>query len=566
MKTRRCSSILVTTLFAVTLQALVLAQDQHQLGAGVTGREVAAQQLVINSASSLPAARQGFPYAGFAFTASGGSMPYTWHVTAGFLPGGLTLNSNGRLSGTPIGNGSTTFIVTVRDSSPTRETASRAFTLEINSAVFALRELVANAAGTAATTVDPNLVNPWATTFVQPGGENTVANNGTSTSTEYDVDGNPYIFGIVKLPSSTAGAPFRPTGMVANSTPDFVVGSGTNAGAAQLIYAGASGMIAAWTGALGSGDAVTTYKDTGGAVYTGLSLANNGTDNFLYATDFHGKKIDVFDSAFKKQPTSAANFSFADPTLPARYAPFGIQAINSGSGGSAQLYVAYAQPQGADGAPTVGQGLGLINVFETNGSLVRHLIVGGPLNAPWGLALAPENFGAFGQSLLVGNFGDGKINAFDPVTGRFLGTLRDLKHDALSMPGLRGIAFGNGLPDQPTLFFAAGADNATYGVYGRTDVSYQIGTFWVYFYQHCGPVFCGPAVIYPRFLTHELSIAEMQVLINGSLYRTVTQAPFQVFWIPQVNAKVTINIIDVAGNVGTACRRHGGSLSAACGG
>jgi uncharacterized protein (TIGR03118 family) len=520
--------------------------------------------LVINSASSLPAARQGFPYAGFAFTANGGSIPYTWHATAGLLPGGLTLNSNGSLSGTPIGNGSATFIVTVQDSSPTRQTASRAFTLEINSDVFALRELVANAAGTPATTVDPNLVNPWATTFVQPGGENTVANNGTSTSTEYDVNGNPFNFGIVQLPSSTAGAPFRPTGMVANSTPGFVVGSGLTAGAAQLIYAGASGMIAAWTGALGSGDAVTTYKDSGGAVYTGLALANNGPDNFLYATDFHGKKIDVFDSAFKKQSTSAANFSFADPTLPANYAPFGIQAINSGSGGAAQLYVAYAQPQ-ADGTPAVGQGLGLINVFEPNGSLVRHLIVGGPLNAPWGLALAPTEFGAFGQSLLVGNFGDGKINAFDPVTGHFFGTLRDSKHNPLSMPGLRGIAFGNDI-NQPTLFFAAGADNATYGVYGRIDVSYQIGTFWVYFFRNCTPFGCSAGVeIYPRFLTHELSIAEMQVLINGSLYRTVTHAPFQVFWIPQVNAEVTINVIDVAGNVRTACRRYG-VLSAACGG
>src|SRR5262249_53568855 len=157
----------------------------------------------------------------------------------------------------------------------------------------------------------------------------------------------------------------------------------------------------------------------------------------------------VFDGAFKKQTASAANFSFSDPSLPAGYAPFGIQAIDNGPGGATQLYVTYAEPQGTDAMPTAGPGLGRIDIFDTNGSLVRQLIAGGRLNAPSGVALAPTDFGSLGGLLLVSNFGDGIINAFDPVTGQPLGTLNKsvsadgLTGTPLSVPGLLGIAFGN---------------------------------------------------------------------------------------------------------------------------
>ena len=525
--------------------------------------------IVIDSTSQPPAGTQGVPYVGFAFTASGGSAPLTWRVTQGALPRGLTLSSDGTLSGTPIDNGSTTFTATARDTAPVPETASLPFTLIINSSVFALKNLVADRAGTTAVTVDPNLVTPWSIAFAA-GSAGTVANNGTSTSTQYDGGGVPQPTGSplhVHLPSGPAGTPFQPTGMVANPTPDFVVGSGATSGAAQFIYAGASGMIAAWTPALGSSYAAITYTDTAGAVYTGLALANIGSGNFLYAADFLGRKIDVFDSAFKKQAASAASFSFLDPSLPASFAPFGIQAINNGSGGAAQLYVTYAQPQGTDGTPATGQGLGIVDVFTTNGTLVRRLTLGGPLNAPWGLALAPIDFGTFGQPLLVGNFGDGKINAFDPVNGRFRGSLNDVNHNAISVPGLRGIAFGNDFADQghSALFFAAGPGISTGGVYGRIDAAYRIEILAIHFNQ-CVAAGCNPTqvTISPAVL-HQLPIAEMQFFINGSLYSTVTTDPFEVAWTPQVNAPVRVDVIDVAGDVAGSCQRFAASGSTPCG-
>jgi uncharacterized protein (TIGR03118 family) len=518
--------------------------------------------VLIQTRTPLPSGTQGVPYIGVTLAAEGGSAPFNWRVAQGVLPSGLTLTPDGTLSGTPHENGSVTFTVSVHDTAPAPGMSdSREFTLVINSSGFVSRELVADTAGTTAVTVDPHLVNPWAIALA-PGSAGAVANDGTSTSTQYDGGGVPQPTGsalIVVLPSGPAGAPFQPTGMVANSTPDFLVGSGAAAGAAQFIYAGASGMLAAWSPALNSSTAAITYTDTSGAVYTGLALANNGSGNFLYAADFHGMKIDVFDSSFKKQPTSAASFSFRDASLPPGFAPFGIQAIHNGSGGAAQLYVTYAQPQATGTTPASAPGLGIVDVFSPTGLLVKQLILGGPLNAPWGLALAPADFGTLGQPLLVGNFGDGKINAFDAMTGRFRGTLNDTKHNPLSMPGLRGIAFGNDSAKQAhnALFYASGPGTATGGVYGRIDQGYPIEILAINF-DPCGSVGCGPtSVTINPSVTHQLRIAEMQFFINGSSYLTVTQAPFEVSWTPEVNAAVRVNVIDLAGDVATGCQRFG---------
>jgi uncharacterized protein (TIGR03118 family) len=520
-------------------------------------------KVVINSRPSLPGGTQGIPYVGFVFSASGGSEPFIWRVAQGVLPRGLTLSSDGTLSGTPLDNGSETFAVSVRDSAPAPMSDSRTFTLVVNSSVFALKELVADTAGTTAVTVDPRLVNPWTVAFA-PGSAGAVANNGTGTSTQYDGGGVPQPTGsalVVHLPSGPAGTAFEPTGMVANSTPDFVVGSGAAAGAAQLIYAGADGMLAAWTPALSSSTAVITYTDTSGAVYTGLALANNGSGNFLYAADFHGNKIDVFDSTFQKQATSAASFSFLDPSLPAGFAPFGIQAINNGSGGAAQLYVTYAQPQATGTTPASAPGLGIVDVFSRTGLLVRQLIHGGPLNAPWGLALAPADFGTLGQPLLVSNYGDGKINAFDAVTGRFRGTLNGVSHNPLSVPGLRGIAFGNESAKQPhnALFYTSGPGTAPGGVYGRIDAGYPLAILAINF-DPCAAAGCDPTTVTINpSVAHQLRIAEMQFVINGGLYLTLTQAPFEAPWIPAVNAAVRVRVIDVAGDVAISCQRFGTS-------
>jgi uncharacterized protein (TIGR03118 family) len=214
------------------------------------------------------------------------------------------------------------------------------------------------------------------------------------------------------------------TGIVANATQDFVVSDGTRSAPAAFIFCG-DGIIAGWSPTTAGGtDAITAYTATDGAVYKGLALANNGRGYFLYAADFVNGKVDVLDAAFAKQTPTDTNFAFKDSRLPAGYSPFGIQAIETA--GVTRIYVAYAKHDAAEPGETPGDGLGLVNAFDTNGVLVDHLVPeGGKLNAPWGLALAPADFGALSNALLVGNFGDGKIHGYDPSTGRYLGELAD---------------------------------------------------------------------------------------------------------------------------------------------
>jgi uncharacterized protein (TIGR03118 family) len=259
---------------------------------------------------------------------------------------------------------------------------------------------------------------------------------------------------------------------VFNASADFGVSSAGKSGPGLFIYSGESGSIAGWSNTVDLQHAITVYTDAGGAIYKGLAIANNGTANYLYATDFHNGKIDVFDAAYTKQP--AASFPFADSTVPSGYAPFGIQAIKNGTNGAVQLYVTYAmqQPNSPDNAS--GAGLGLVDVFDANGALIKQLVApGGALNAPWGIALAPADFGTLGNALLIGNFGDGKIYGYDPSNGRFLGALTDSTGAAIAEPGLWGIAFGNDAQNQPhnTLYFTAGPNDEADGLYGSVSVA-----------------------------------------------------------------------------------------------
>jgi len=176
---------------------------------------------------------------------------------------------------------------------------------------------------------------------------------------------------------------------------------------------------------------------------------------------------------FAKQPATA--FPFTDPQLPAGYGPFGIQAIQNGSGGTSQLYVTYAQQAGpGSSASNEGAGLGLIDIYDAAGKFVKRLVsTGAQLNAPWGVALAPKDFGSLSNMLLIGNLGDGKINAFNPSSGAFVAAVADGTGAAFAVPGLWGIAFGNDAENQPhnTLFYAAGTNAYTNGEYGRIDVN-----------------------------------------------------------------------------------------------
>jgi uncharacterized protein (TIGR03118 family) len=171
----------------------------------------------------------------------------------------------------------------------------------------------------------------------------------------------------------------------------------------------------------------------------------------------------VYDSNFKPAYLTG---TFHDPQLPAGYAPFGIQAVNG------DLYVTFARQDEERMDDVPGRGFGFIDVFDPDGHLLRRLVSGGALDAPWGIALAPASFGRFSNRLLVGNFGDGLINAYDPATGKWLGRLKAPQGKAIHVDGLWGIAFGNGLNDQPvdTLFFAAGPDDENHGLYGRIDL------------------------------------------------------------------------------------------------
>ncbi|QRR08188.1 TIGR03118 family protein [Burkholderia sp. MS455] len=308
--------------------------------------------------------------------------------------------------------------------------------------------------------VDTNLKNPWGIAF-NPKGFVWVADNGTQHATLYDGNGVPQSL-VVTIPAGSQGDA-APTGIVFNGTSDFVVTQGAKSGPAPFIFAGEGGTITAWSPAVNPTSAVTVFDSGGSAVYKGLAMASNNGANFLYATDFHNNRIDVFDRTFTKVTTAGA---FQDPALPAGFAPFGIQAIGS------KLYVSYAKQDAAAHDDVAGAGLGLIDVFSPSGQFVQRFASGEPLNAPWGMALAPADFGRFSNTVLIGNFGDGMIHAFDATSGMLRGTLQQLDGKAIVEPGLWGIAFGNGLNNQPvnTLFFAAGPNDEADGVYGRIDV------------------------------------------------------------------------------------------------
>jgi uncharacterized protein (TIGR03118 family) len=387
-----------------------------------------------------------------------------------------SLAATGTKSVTPMAAGAETFSLNCTGGAYGGGMGSATLTVSAASA-FSLTKLVADTAGGTAANTDTNLVNPWGLSIPAGTAPAWVANNHTETSTLYDGNGKPQPHAaplVVSFAAGAGGATFDPTGIVFNSsTTDFAVSSAGKSGVAKFLFDGEGGMIAGWNPTVDATHAITMYADAGGAVYKGLAVAKNAGNSFLYATDFHNGKVDVFNSAFGKQTTSATAFSFADSSIPAGYAPFGIQAIANGAAGATQIYVTYAKQLAPDNHDNVnGAGLGYVDIYDTNGKFVKQLVAAGALNAPWGLALAPSDFGTLSSALLVGNFGDGKINAYDPSAGTLVGTVNDSSGAAIAAPGLWGMAFGNDANNQPhnTLFVAAGPNNEANGLYGRIDV------------------------------------------------------------------------------------------------
>jgi uncharacterized protein (TIGR03118 family) len=295
--------------------------------------------------------------------------------------------------------------------------------------------LTSDISGLAANT-DPNLKNPWGMSFSATS-PFWLSDQVTGVSTLYSGAGVPNSLVVTTPPAS-------PTGQVFAGGLGFQMGGG--AGNATFIFSTLSGTIDAWNGGTA---AAIQFTALDGAVYTGL--AQLGSE--LYAADTRNNKIDVFNNTFQKiTPTG----TFVDPAVPAGLTPYDIQTING------QLYVEYARRN------TPG---GFVSVFDANGNLLRH-IDDPHLNSPWGVTLAPAGFGQFANDLLVGNFGDGKINAFDPVTGAFLGTLSDQSGNPIVNSGLWAIHFrapGSGF-DSNALFFAAGINGEANGLFGAIDV------------------------------------------------------------------------------------------------
>ena len=324
------------------------------------------------------------------------------------------------------------------------------------------RNLVSDSAIVKAENRDPNLVNPWGVAF-NPFGVAWVADNGTGVSTLYDGDGKPQTL-VVTIPPKVAGQTGNPTGIAFYGGPAFLVAKGKLSGPARFLFASEDGGISAWAPTVDPTNAVRVFDSRDGAIYKGLATSAGGRGALLYATDFHNGKVDVFDSAFK--PVTLPGRPFQDPHLPSGYAPFGIQAIQG------DIYVSYAKQDADREDDLQGAGFGFVSVFDPNGRFLRRFASAGTLNAPWGMTMAPASFGRFSNRLLIGNFGDGVINAFDVATGKWVGKLKGADHRPIRIEGLWGLAFGNGLNNQPidTLFFSAGPDDEKHGLYGRLDV------------------------------------------------------------------------------------------------
>ena len=323
------------------------------------------------------------------------------------------------------------------------------------------------------TTIDSNLKNPWGIA-IAPGQPFWISDEASNVTTLYTGTGTvetESASGLgseagITIPANSLGDPSNPTGQVYNGTGEFAVGGKS----AIFILDGQGGTIAGWAGGAA---AVTAYDDSiangpNHAVYKGLAIGSfNGAD-YLYATDLHNNKIDVFDTNFTLP--AAMQGKFVDPTLPAGFAPFGITAT------STQLIVTYAMQDGAKHDEVIGAGLGYVDAYDFGGTFVSRFASAGVLNAPWGVAIAPTGFGSLAGDVLIGNFGDGHINAFT-TAGASVSALAVNSGGTVAIPGLWALVFGNGDPDKPatTLFYTAGFADQTDGVFGTITPSASTG-------------------------------------------------------------------------------------------
>jgi uncharacterized protein (TIGR03118 family) len=350
---------------------------------------------------------------------------------------------------------------------------------------FVQTNLVSNLPGVAAHT-DPDLTNPWSFSET-PSGQFRVSANGAGNAPLINAEGHVFEPAVIVPPplGSPPGTTSAPTGNVANHTTDFVISAAGRSAPATVIFSTEDGTLSAWNAKVDAHEAVLVADQSGaGAVYKGLAAGHNDQGNFLYATNFHAGTIDVFDKNFNMVTLGSNGFgTFTDPNTPANFAPFGIQNING------VLFVTYAKQLLPDRHDDMaGPGNGFIDEFDTSGHFLQRFASGTAaggtltqLNSPFGMAVAPAGYGPdgiFSHALLVGNFGDSHVSAFNLQTGAFLGQLSDASGHPLTLnggvggsdtKGLWGIAFGNGRGDasRHTLFFAAGINDESDGLFGK---------------------------------------------------------------------------------------------------
>jgi len=305
--------------------------------------------------------------------------------------------------------------------------------------------LVASTNAYGAVRIDTNLVNAWGLA-IGPTGAFWISATDKDLTTVYDRSGTTLI-----LPIAVDG---EPTGVVYNSTLDFVIPS-TGGLVSKFIYVGEEGTVQSWNSGIASIKVVDNSADH--AVYKGVAMGVDGGANFLYIANFSENEIEVLDKNFIYVSTKP----FIDPLLPIGFAPFNIKNIGG------KLYVTYAKQSEDKYDDVPGAGNGYVSIFNTDGTFVKRFASGGTLNSPWGIAQAPGDFGQGSNAILVGNFGDGRINVFTK-DGDYVGQLKD-GDLPITIEGLWSLTFpANGVPagDQNQLFFTAGPDNEDHGLFG----------------------------------------------------------------------------------------------------
>jgi uncharacterized protein (TIGR03118 family) len=313
-----------------------------------------------------------------------------------------------------------------------------------------------------APTIDPNLINPWGVSSSATG-PFWVSDNGMGVATIYNGAGMPVTIAghtaieIATPPGQTS--PASPTGQVFNiAGSGFNISSGGVTAPSMFIFATEDGTISGWNPNVNSGSSVLAVDNSNGgtgAVYKGLAIGHTGEGTFLFAANFRNGTVDVFDQNFQQVK------SFTDQNLPAGFAPFNVQVLDN------HLFVTFALQNEAKHDDVAGPGNGFVDEFDLEGNLLHKVASGGPLDSPWGLAIAPSNFGEFSNDLLVGNFGDGTINAFDPNTDQFLGKLLAPNGAPVTIGDLWALIPGNGGASDPNkIFFTAGVQNEAHGLFG----------------------------------------------------------------------------------------------------